>query len=101
MFACIREEVDSTSNKSKEDRVVINGLKSATPLPTDSRTRENQEKSSNQEKACQNSKKSNQKSQKLENITASEKRKENDKAPLISIPRTKRSVLGKKKLDSA
>jgi hypothetical protein len=34
MFACIREEVDSTSNKSKEDRVVINGLKSATPLPT-------------------------------------------------------------------
>jgi len=50
MFARIREEVDSTSNKSKEDRVVINGLKSATPLPTETRTRENQEKSSNQEK---------------------------------------------------
>jgi len=53
-FAPIREEVDSISNKSKENRVVINGLKSATPLPTETRTRENQEKSSNQEKACHN-----------------------------------------------
>ena len=37
MFARSREETDSVTNKSKEDRLVINGLKSSTPLPTDPR----------------------------------------------------------------
>jgi hypothetical protein len=37
MFARSREETDAITNKSKEDRMVLNGLKSATPLPADSR----------------------------------------------------------------
>ena len=39
MFARTREEIDTTSNRSKEDRIVINGLTSPNPLPTDSRLR--------------------------------------------------------------
>jgi hypothetical protein len=39
MFARLREETDATTNKAKEDRLVINGLKSAAPLPTDQRLR--------------------------------------------------------------
>jgi hypothetical protein len=39
MFARVREEIDTISNKAKEDRLVINGLSSATPLPTDQRLR--------------------------------------------------------------
>jgi hypothetical protein len=39
MFARLREEVDTRSNTAKEDRVVINGLTSATPLPSDPRLR--------------------------------------------------------------
>jgi hypothetical protein len=39
MFARLREEVDTRSNTAKKDRVVINGLTSATPLPTDPRLR--------------------------------------------------------------
>jgi hypothetical protein len=39
MFARSREETDAISNKSKEDRLVINGLKSTTPMPTDPRQR--------------------------------------------------------------
>ena len=35
MFARVREEVDAGTNKSKQDRIVINGLTSATPLPAD------------------------------------------------------------------
>jgi len=35
MFARVREEVDATTNKAKEDRVVINGLSSPNPLPAD------------------------------------------------------------------
>ena len=35
MFARVREEADSTSNKAKEDRIVINSLTSAAPLPAD------------------------------------------------------------------
>jgi len=38
-FARIREEVDATSNKAKEDRVIINGLTSKTPIPTEIRPR--------------------------------------------------------------
>ena len=34
-----REEIDFTANKAKEDRVVINGLKSRSPLPADTRAR--------------------------------------------------------------
>jgi hypothetical protein len=37
MFARLREETDATTNKDKEDRLVINGLKSAIPLPTEQR----------------------------------------------------------------
>ena len=37
MFARLREEVDSTANKSREDRVVVTGLASKDPLPTDNR----------------------------------------------------------------
>jgi len=37
MFARSREETDAISNKAKENRLVINGLKSATPMPSDSR----------------------------------------------------------------
>jgi hypothetical protein len=39
MFARSREETDAISNRSKEDRLVINGLKSSTPLPTDPKQR--------------------------------------------------------------
>jgi hypothetical protein len=39
MFARIREELDTASNKSKEDRVVINGIRIKSPLPTDTRGR--------------------------------------------------------------
>lgn len=39
MFARVREEVDAGTNKSKEDRIVINGLTSATPLPSDQKQR--------------------------------------------------------------
>jgi hypothetical protein len=35
MFARVREETDATTNKAKEDRVVINGLSSPNPLPAD------------------------------------------------------------------
>ena len=33
MMARVREEIDSIGNKSKEDRVVMSGLKSKTPIP--------------------------------------------------------------------
>jgi hypothetical protein len=39
MFARTREELDATSKRAKEDRIVINGLSSPTPLPTDPRQR--------------------------------------------------------------
>jgi hypothetical protein len=39
VMARIREEIDSTGNRSKEDRVVITGLKSKDPIPADSRAR--------------------------------------------------------------
>jgi hypothetical protein len=39
MFARTREELDAASNCAKEDRIVINGLSSPTPLPTDPRQR--------------------------------------------------------------
>jgi hypothetical protein len=39
MFARIREELDTTSNKAKEDRVVINGIRLKSPLPADTRGR--------------------------------------------------------------
>ena len=39
MFARTREEIDAASNRSKEDRIVINGLTSPNPLPTDPRLR--------------------------------------------------------------
>ena len=39
MFARLREEVDSTANKSREDRVVVTGVTSKDPLPADSRQR--------------------------------------------------------------
>jgi hypothetical protein len=38
-FARIREEVDTTSNKAKEDRLIINGLTSKKPLPTEMKPR--------------------------------------------------------------
>jgi hypothetical protein len=37
MFARIREEIDFGTNKSKEDRVVLTGLTSRTPMPTGNR----------------------------------------------------------------
>jgi hypothetical protein len=37
IIARTREEIDSTSNRSKEDRVVMTGLKSKTPIPADNR----------------------------------------------------------------
>jgi len=37
MFARIREEIDSSMNKTKEDRVVINGICCKSPLPTDAK----------------------------------------------------------------
>jgi hypothetical protein len=39
MFARSREETDAATNRIKEERVVMNGLKSATPLPADPRTK--------------------------------------------------------------
>jgi hypothetical protein len=39
MFARLREETDANSNKVKEDRLVMNALKSITPLPDDPRLR--------------------------------------------------------------
>jgi hypothetical protein len=39
MFARVREEVDAGTNKAKEDRVVINGLTSTTPLPDEQKPR--------------------------------------------------------------
>ena len=39
VMARIREEIDSTSNRSKEDRVVVTGLKSKEPIPVDNRAR--------------------------------------------------------------
>ena len=39
MFARTREEMDATSNRAKEDRIIINGLTSPTPLPGDTRQR--------------------------------------------------------------
>jgi hypothetical protein len=39
MFARLLEEVDSTANKSREDRVVVTGVTSKDPLPTDNRQR--------------------------------------------------------------
>jgi hypothetical protein len=39
MFARTREELDATSNRAKEDRIIINGLSASDPLPTESRLR--------------------------------------------------------------
>jgi hypothetical protein len=39
MFARLREEVDSNANRSREDRVVITGITSKDPLPTENRPR--------------------------------------------------------------
>jgi hypothetical protein len=39
MFARSREELDATSNRAKEDRIVINGLSSPIPPPADPRQR--------------------------------------------------------------
>jgi len=39
MFARTREEMDAASNRVKEDRIVINGLASTTPLPAEPRQR--------------------------------------------------------------
>jgi hypothetical protein len=39
MLARVREEIDAISNKAKEDRVVMNGLKSKTPMPVETRPR--------------------------------------------------------------
>jgi hypothetical protein len=39
MFARVREETDAGSNKAKEDRIVINGLTSAKPLPEEQKPR--------------------------------------------------------------
>ena len=39
MFARIREELDAAANIKREDRVVVNGLTSRNPLPTDNRQR--------------------------------------------------------------
>jgi hypothetical protein len=39
MLARVREEIDTISNKAKEDRVVMNGLKSKTPPPAETRAR--------------------------------------------------------------
>lgn len=35
VFARIREEIDSAANKQKEDRIVINGIVSKSPIPRD------------------------------------------------------------------
>jgi hypothetical protein len=39
MFARSREETDAVTNKAKEDRLVMNGLKSSAPMPADPRAR--------------------------------------------------------------
>jgi hypothetical protein len=39
MFARIREELDAAANLKREDRVVVNGITSRTPLPVDNRQR--------------------------------------------------------------
>jgi uncharacterized membrane protein YgcG len=39
MFARIREELDAAANLKREDRVVVNGVTSKNPLPTDNRQR--------------------------------------------------------------
>jgi hypothetical protein len=39
MFARIREEMDSTANRSREDRVVVTGIICKDPLPTENRQR--------------------------------------------------------------
>ena len=39
MFARGIEETDASTNKVKEDRIILNGLKSSTPLPADPRVR--------------------------------------------------------------
>jgi len=39
MFARIREELDSAANLKREDRVVVNGISSKNPLPSDNRQR--------------------------------------------------------------
>jgi len=39
MLARVREEIDAIGNKAKEDRVVMNGLKSKTPMPSETRPR--------------------------------------------------------------
>ncbi len=39
MMARVREEIDTIANRSKEDRVVMSGLKSKVPMPTDNRER--------------------------------------------------------------
>ncbi len=39
MFARMREEIDSTANRSREDRVVVTGITCKTPLPRDNRQR--------------------------------------------------------------
>ena len=39
MFARIREEIDSTANRTREDRVVVTGITCKTPLPRDNRLR--------------------------------------------------------------
>jgi len=39
MFARTREEIDTASNRAKEDRIVINGLTSPNPLPAEPRLR--------------------------------------------------------------
>ena len=39
MFARIREELDAAANLKREDRVVVNGITSKSPLPSDNRQR--------------------------------------------------------------
>jgi hypothetical protein len=39
MFARLREEIDSTANRSREDRVVVTGITSKKPLPRENRQR--------------------------------------------------------------
>jgi hypothetical protein len=39
MMARVREEIDSIGNRSKEDRVVMSGLKSKTPMPAENKAR--------------------------------------------------------------
>jgi hypothetical protein len=40
MLARIREEVDTAANVKKEDRIILTGLKSKTPLPVEARKRD-------------------------------------------------------------